>query len=143
MRYQLLHDDGTRTYMLVFDKGDQVVEELERFAAEENLSAAHFSGLGAVSSARVAFFAREKKDYEIIPIDDQLEVLHLTGNVARHEGEPAIHPHVVLGRRDGTTVGGHLMEATVWPTLEVTLVETPATLRRTLDEESGLPLLDV
>lgn len=143
MRYQMLHDHGLRTYMLAFDKGDEVVAELERFAEEEDVTAAHFTGLGAVSSARVAFFAREKKDYEIIPIDDQVEVLNLTGNVARHEGEVAIHPHIVLGRRDGTSVGGHLMQATVWPTLEVTLVETPATLQRKVDEESGLPLLDL
>jgi predicted DNA-binding protein with PD1-like motif len=49
----------------------------------------------------------------------------------------------VVGRSDGTTRGGHLMEARVWPTLEVVLSETPKHLRRRHDEESGLALIVV
>ena len=30
-----------------------------------------------------------------------------------------------------------------WPTLEVVLVESPAEMRRTLDEETGLPLIRI
>jgi predicted DNA-binding protein with PD1-like motif len=61
--------------------------------------------------------------------------------VALADGEPKIHAHVVVGRRDGTALGGHLLDARVRPTLEVVLVETPATLRRTIDKTTGLPLL--
>jgi uncharacterized protein len=50
---------------------------------------------------------------------------------------------VVLGKRDGSAVGGHLLRTTVRPTLEVILTETPVVLRRRSDPESGLALIDL
>jgi predicted DNA-binding protein with PD1-like motif len=38
---------------------------------------------------------------------------------------------MVLGLPDGSARGGHLIAATVWPTLEVVLTESPKHLRRT------------
>ena len=46
----------------------------------------------------------------------------------------------VVGSSDGTTRGGHLMEADVWPTLEVIGVEVPQHLRRVYDAASPSPL---
>jgi predicted DNA-binding protein with PD1-like motif len=54
-----------------------------------------------------------------------VEVLSLSGDILRGDDDHAltVHGHVVVGRRDGTTAGGHLMEALVNPILIVTLVE--------------------
>ncbi|HYM64002.1 MAG TPA: DUF296 domain-containing protein, partial [Gaiellaceae bacterium] len=76
-----------------------------------------------------------------IPLEEQVEVLSLIGDIAEHEGQPKVHAHVVVGRRDGRTRGGHLLEAHVWPTLELMLEESPEHLRRRIDEETGLPLI--
>ncbi len=65
----------------------------------------------------------------------------MTGNVALYQGKPKVHAHVVAGKRDGSTVGGHLMEAHIRPTLEVILTESPAHLVRHIDDESGLALI--
>jgi predicted DNA-binding protein with PD1-like motif len=46
-----------------------------------------------------------------------------------------------VGRCDGTTRGGHLMRATVRPTLEVVLDDAPDHLVKRLDPESGLTLI--
>ena len=48
----------------------------------------------------------------------------------------------VVGRFDGSTLGGHLLEAHVRPTLEIVMVESPKHLRRKFDPASGLALLD-
>jgi uncharacterized protein len=53
-----------------------------------------------------------------------------------------VHAHVVLGRSDGTALGGHLLEVHVWPTLEVVLDESPAHLRKRSDPETGPALID-
>ena len=83
-----------------------------------------------------------RKEYEKIPIEEQVEVLSLVGDIAsKGDGEPQVHAHVVLGRSDGMTRGGHLLEAYVRPTLEVVLVESPEHLRREWDEEVGLALI--
>jgi uncharacterized protein len=77
-----------------------------------------------------------------VVFDTGEEVVSLLGNVACTEaGVTKVHAHVVVGRRDGSTAGGHLLAATVRPTLEVIAVETPAHLRREVDEATGLPLL--
>lgn len=68
-------------------------------------------------------------------------MLSLLGDVAEKDGEPKLHAHVVLGRSDGSTRGGHLIEAHVRPTLEVILTESPAHLRNAHDDESGLALI--
>jgi predicted DNA-binding protein with PD1-like motif len=92
----------------------------------------------------LGYFNWEKKDYKRIPLREQVEVVSLVGDIAEGEGgEPVIHAHVVLGRSDGSAMGGHLLEATVRPTLEVMLVESPKHLRRKHDSESGLALIEI
>jgi hypothetical protein len=76
-------------------------------------------------------------------VPEQVEVLSLNGDIALDGAEPKVHAHTVLGRRDGSTVGGHLLEAHVRPTLEVILVESPGYLRKTCDRETGLALIDI
>jgi predicted DNA-binding protein with PD1-like motif len=143
MRTKLLNDGAQRTWAVVFDTGDTVIDRLTRFAGEKGLAGAHFTAIGAFRSAMLYYFDWESKEYHEIPIDEQVEVLALTGNVSRGEGGPRVHAHVVLGTSAGNTRGGHLKEATVRPTLEVVLTEEPAHLCRTHDDETGLALLDL
>ena len=141
MRSKILDETGERTWALVFDTGEEPVSLLSRFAEEHRIGAARFTALGAFSEAVVAYFDWEKKDYVRHPIREQVEVLALVGDVALAEGKPKIHAHVVLGKRDATAHGGHLMEARVRPTLEVVLTESPSRLARRLDAQSGLALI--
>jgi len=142
MQERLIHQDaGGKTFVLVFETGDEVLEGLSRFARERGLSAAHLSGIGAFSHAVLGYFDWETKGYERIPVADQVEVLSLVGDVALQDGEPTVHAHVVVGGRDGSARGGHLLEAHVRPTLEVVLSESPAHLRKRHDPESGLALI--
>lgn len=142
MQTRSLATGGEQTYVLVFEKGDDPIECLGAFARSEELSAARFSGVGAFSRVTVGYFDRERKTYAPIPIDEQVEVLSLNGDIAVDQhGEPQVHAHVVVGKADGSAHGGHLLEASVWPTLEVVLVESPASLRKRLDPETGLALI--
>ena len=143
MKSKLINDGPQRTFAVVLDSGDEVTECLLAFAREQKLSASQFSGLGAFSEVVLGYFDWQKKDYDEIRIDEQVEVLNLTGDVALNDGEPKLHPHVVVGKRDGTAHGGHLLKARVRPTLEVILTESPAHLTRKTDPESGLALISL
>ena len=44
MKTKLIHDDGEKTFAIIFDKGDEVAGGLLAFAKENNLSAGDFSG---------------------------------------------------------------------------------------------------
>jgi uncharacterized protein len=141
-----VHDAGAasqKTYALIFNTGDEVVAGLKVFAEEEHLAASHFTAIGAFNNVTLGYFDWEKKDYIKIPISEQVEVLSLVGDIAVNEGQPNIHAHAVLGKRDGSTCGGHLIEAEVRPTLEVILTESPAHLERRFDKEAGLALISL
>ena len=141
MKSKLILDAPQRTFAVVFDKGDEVLEQLLAFAKAEDLSAAEFTGLGALSDAVLGYFDWQKKDYRRIPVEEQVEVLALTGNIALKDGEPKLHPHIVVGKSDGSAHGGHLLAAHVRPTLEVIVTESPRHLERQSDPETGLALL--
>jgi hypothetical protein len=138
----LIHEQGgEKTFALIFDVGDEAMAGLVRFARENRLGCAHFTAIGAFRDATLGYFDWEAKEYEKIPVAEQVEVLSLIGDVALKNGEPKVHAHVVVGRSDGSTRGGHLLEAHVRPTLEVILIESPAHLRKEHDPESGLALI--
>lgn len=142
MKSKLLAENGGKTFALVFDTGDEVVAELTAFAKRERLAGSHFTGIGAFSDVLVGYFDWQRRDYDRISISEQVEVLSLAGDIAIDRGEPKVHAHVVLGKRDGTAHGGHLLEAHVRPTLEIILTETPGHLRRTYDADTKLALID-
>jgi predicted DNA-binding protein with PD1-like motif len=143
MRAKVLDEVGERTWALVFDVGDEVVSTLTQFASLHQLTAARFTAIGAFSEATLGYFDAGKKAYEKIPVREQVEVLSLIGDVALDAGQPKIHAHVVVGKRDGSARGGHLLEARVRPTLEVMLVESPVRLARVFDPDSGLALIAI
>lgn len=141
MKTTSLRDAEERSWALVFETGDAVMEGLRGFAEEHGLRGAHFTAIGAFQEATLLYFDWETKEYQEIPIREQVEVLTLAGNIADKGGEPKVHAHVVLGTREGNARGGHLKEARVRPTLEVILTEEPEHLRRVHDEETGLALI--
>lgn len=143
MKVKQLHAaDGQRVFAVILETGEAVMESLQRFAEAERLTAAQITGIGAFSEAGLRYFDWERKEYLPIPVKEQVEVASLIGDVAvSPEGKPALHLHLVLGRRDGTALAGHLAEARVRPTLELIVTESPAHLQKALDPESGLALI--
>lgn len=142
MDWQLLdrRKDGA-DYVLIFETGDTLMDPLERFAGDLDVRAGTILALGAFQNATLAYFAWESKEYEELIVDEQVEVVSLTGNIGREETDVRLHIHAVLGRRDGSVIGGHMMDAVVRPTLELFVRTYPTTLARVLDQESGLALI--
>lgn len=139
MKYKSL--DKNNTFAIIFDDGDVVMPLLQKFADEHKLKASRFSAIGAFSKAEIGFFDFTIKDYKKIPVNEQVEVLALLGDIALLDGYPKIHAHIVLGKADGTAVGGHFLNGTVHPTLEIILEEAPGYLQRKIDAATGLPLI--
>jgi hypothetical protein len=136
-----LHAQGEKTWAVIFDTDDEVVRGLTEFAAAHGLGAAHLTAIGAFRGAMLGYFDWQTKQYRKIPVHEQVEVLSLVGDIALRDGVPSLHAHAVLGKADGTAIGGHLLEGHVRPTLEVTVIESPAHLRREHDPVSGLALI--
>lgn len=142
MKARLLTDAHERTWVLVFQTNDPVMDILHEFARQHALDSARMTAIGAFRDVTLAYYDIDRQEYDETHLDEQVEVLAFTGDIAEGEdGAPVVHAHVVVGRRDLTTAGGHLMDATVRPTLEVMLTETAGSLRRRYDRASGLALI--
>jgi predicted DNA-binding protein with PD1-like motif len=143
MKTALLHEDeGFRTFAVVLASDDEAMSALAAFATDRQLKATQFTAIGAFSRVVVAYFDWTTKEYRHIPVDEQVEVLSLVGDISIDQGRPKVHAHVVVGKSDATAHGGHLIEGHVRPTLEIVLTEAPRHLRRRHDPVSGLALVD-
>jgi predicted DNA-binding protein with PD1-like motif len=140
-----------RRYVLVLERGDELMAEVKAFAEDERLRVAEFSGIGAASSAKLAAFDPETREYVDIPDPGQTEVVALTGRVTLPKDadpndppeERQLHVHCVLSREDGSTIAGHVFELVIRPTCEVFVTEAAENIARTEDPDSGLPVISL
>lgn len=129
--------------MLRFEKGEELVEQLTKFVDNKNVQAGWLTGLGGVLNVRLGYYHLKRKKYVFRHVKDVVELVSLVGNIASYEGEPALHLHGVVSDRNNKAHGGHIKELIVGGTLEIKLDTIDATLDRKLDDEIGLPLLDL
>ncbi|HUR17242.1 MAG TPA: PPC domain-containing DNA-binding protein [Candidatus Limnocylindrales bacterium] len=139
MRFQRFGD----RYQLRLESGDELLSTLTAFAERERIEYAAVSGLGAVQSISLAYFVRNTKQYETHELDEQFELLGATGNIVLRDGTPFPHIHASVGRRDLTVLGGHVMRAVAWPTIELWVSREHQPVNRLPDDESGLALMDL
>jgi len=109
MKVQLIRDGDAKEYAVIFAKGDEAFSGLMEFAEKYHVTSGHFTAIGALSRATLAWFDLQKKMYRKIPINEQVEVLSMIGDFALYQGKPALHTHMVVGRRDGQASGGHVI----------------------------------
>ncbi len=140
-RTRMIGESPRRILVVVCDKGEDPVAAVTEAVATAGVHAAQVTAVGALRSASLGYFDRDRCDYAPITVDEQVEVLALVGDIAAKDGSPVLHAHVVLGRRTGETVGGHLRGGEVWPTLEVIVTEVAPELAKEVDAETGLALI--
>jgi hypothetical protein len=142
----MVADMPLRTWVVVFDPGDDPIAGLTSWAGRAGIDAAGLTAIGAFDAADIGWFDLAARTYRENAVRRQVEVLSLVGDITAGVApgdDPKVHAHVVLGAADGAALGGHLLRASVRPTLEVIVTETPASLRRRSDPATGLALIDL
>ena len=139
---QVFNADGERMFVIVLDPGEEAFAALSGFARDNRIKAASLTAIGAFSRATLGWFDLRAKTYKPFEIKQPCEALSFVGDLAEdEEGGPSLHLHGVVGLSDGATRGGHLLRATVQPTLEVTLTETPARVHWRKQPGRGMALI--
>jgi predicted DNA-binding protein with PD1-like motif len=92
---QLITQDKEKTHAIIFDDGDEFMHGMWSFAEEQGISAAHFTAIGAFSKTTLGYYDMDQKEYQKIPVNEQVEVLSLMGDIALKGEEVEIHAHVV------------------------------------------------
>ncbi|MGB8478940.1 MAG: DUF296 domain-containing protein [Acidobacteriaceae bacterium] len=143
MKFKILNQSAQETtYAVIFGVGDEILGGLTKFAEENHISAARITGIGSIHNGTLAWLNPETKKFRMIHIDQQAEVLSLLGDIAMYQGKPVVHVHMVVGFGDGTAHGGHLLQAHVWPTLEVIVTSYPRSLYKKFDPQKGIAVID-
>ena len=144
MKSKSIGGEKERTFVLILDQGEEAFKTITDFANQQSISGASVSAVGAFAEAKVGWFDLPAKKYKPIPVSEQCEVLSLIGDVAEgDDGKASLHLHAVLGLQDGSVRGGHLISGSVRPTLEVTIRETVAHLRRKKRPDLGIALISL
>jgi predicted DNA-binding protein with PD1-like motif len=130
-------------YIIRLDAGEKIVGSLLSLCERERIGSGFFNGLGAVGEAELGHFDPTTGDYSWTKLSGPYEIVSLHGNIAVIDGKPFIHAHIALGDNAFTVRGGHLREAVVSVTCEVTLTRFRDDIGRKKEEATGLFLLDL
>ena len=134
--------ENPMTLVVILDTGDEILSSLKSLAQSEHLAASSFKAIGALSGVELGWFNWKTKKYQrAVKLEEQVELLSLIGDIALKDGKPQVHAHLVIGRQDGSAHGGHLLSATVRPTCEIVITESPQHLQKEIDPESGIALI--
>jgi predicted DNA-binding protein with PD1-like motif len=143
MKVQLLSNgEQLKEYAVIFGEGDEAFSGMLAFAEQYHVTSAHFTAIGGLKRGTLGWFDTQREMFKKIPLDSQVEVLSMIGDIAMFNGKPVVHAHMVVGTSDGSTRGGHLLEAIVWPTLEVMVTVDPIAMKKAFDRQTRLTLID-
>ncbi|HEX4272517.1 MAG TPA: PPC domain-containing DNA-binding protein, partial [Rhizomicrobium sp.] len=65
----------TRVWIAVLEEGEEAKASLLEIAKKEKIEDASFVALGAFAKATIAYFDWDKKKYQDIAVDEQVEVI--------------------------------------------------------------------
>jgi uncharacterized protein len=130
-------EEGNIIFIRLFPDED-LQEKLKEACRLHNVkTAVILSGLGQLKKIQLGYF-KEKNNYTPENFDAPHELLSLTGNICKQDGDYILHLHVVLGNEKKNTVGGHLIEGKVEVTNEIVLLKTGISIKRKIEGKTGL-----
>lgn len=134
----IIHHSEDRA-LIVVSKGQKLVSTLTKDVTDLGLKGGLISGLGALIHAELGYYHLEHKDYLRKTFSEMdYELISLTGNISLKDGNPYIHVHAALGDNQFRVFGGHLFEAEVAVTAEVSIIPLGKMPVRELDKQLGL-----
>ncbi|HOD81874.1 MAG: hypothetical protein BWX88_02084 [Planctomycetes bacterium ADurb.Bin126] len=136
-----------RVFVIRLEDGDVVPECIERFAAEQGVTAGVVLLIGGVGGGQVVVGPRDSQarppDPMLLPVDGAHEVAAVGLLVPGEDGPSILHIHGALGRSGQTLTGCLRPGVRTWLVGEAVLYELldcPA--RRRHDPKSGFALLE-
>jgi len=131
-----------RSFLVRIPEDSEFLEYLKEYARKHGIQKAAVTAIGGFKEATISYYDIYEQRYIPIEVRERVELLSAMGNISLVDGEPFPHIHVVLGRRDGTTLGGHLLRAIVL-LAEVYIQELPGPPLERKPWKYGLKAWDV
>jgi|UniRef100_A0A7V3PTM9 predicted DNA-binding protein with PD1-like motif len=139
MRYQ---KNGSY-YQLRLERGEEIIPTLSNFIQDHRLKSGILLGLGAGTDLKLGCYNLKKRTYHQRHFKGEYEICSLVGNIAWADNEPILHIHAVISNERLTTYSGHLFAGKVAATCEIAILPGIKKLKRELEPDSGLKLLQL
>jgi predicted DNA-binding protein with PD1-like motif len=133
----------SKGYIIRLELGEKFNDVFITFCKSENVSSAYFTAIGAVEQVELAFYDLPTKTYSFRHFESPMELVGMTGNISLVDGQPFIYAHGVFSDKQFVTVGGHVKDLVVGPTIEIFLAPIDEKIERKMNDEVGLKLLDL
>jgi len=131
MKEKLLHhEDGRRTFCLIFEDGEEIIDSLIKFSIKHQLGSSYLSGSGGLAIVTLGYDDPGRNVHNDNKVRETVQVLSLDGFITIDSGTPHIDARAVIGKADGTALGGKLLAASASPRCEIIVSETPRYMRR-------------
>lgn len=122
-------------------KEGDLLSELNALCKEKNIRRGTVQVMGAVENATLGYYLQDERRYISQEFDEHMEILAGIGNVSIKDGDPFVHLHLTLSRKDFSVIGGHTMPGCKIFAAEVCIITLEGEeLVRGFDEPTGLPL---
>jgi uncharacterized protein len=129
MRAEHLPTAASRTFEVTFGPGDEVMSGLTEFAEQNHITSGYITGIGGLATATLGWGDPVKGGVKTIPVDQKCELASFIGNISMQRGKVYVHAHAVVSFSDGSTKGGHLIDARANPFVEIYIVTTDSPSR--------------
>lgn len=121
-------------------KGEEVVSLLTRLIDEEKITCGRVTGIGATDKITIGLYSVDTQEYRKVTIEEEMEILSLSGNLTRKDGAPYVHVHGSFATLD-KVYGGHVNEVWISATAEIIIDVIDLVVEREIDKETGLNLI--
>ena len=128
------------TYVIRMERGEEIVEQVRRFAVQEGVKLASVQALGAVDDFEIGVYDVPEKRYHTRRLQGPYEIVSLVGTINTMNGEAYVHLHLSAGDAEGRVFGGHLLRGVISATVEMVVTLIPGTVDRQHDETLGINL---
>ena len=131
------------TIFLRLERGEELVASLKEIMNKSIVDGcAKVSGIGATDNVTIGVFNPKTKVYTKKNIREDMEILSISGNLTKQNGEPYVHIHGSFASLDNV-YGGHINELYISATAEIVIDVYQTMIDRFFDEETGLNLLEL
>jgi predicted DNA-binding protein with PD1-like motif len=128
--------NSQKPFVLILKTGENLHEGIKKCARDAKLIGASIQGLGQFVNPVFAYYG-PNANANIISLQGTYELISLNGNIAKSGGEYYNHIHAVLGDANLQATAGHIKEAIIGATAELTITPFSKSLERDVNPETG------
>lgn len=127
--------------VLRVDKGEELMEALQKVCETEAIDAATVQGIGYTDEMKVRIYDNRKDEFVFQTLTGSMEITGLSGNIVKADNGIYPHIHIMAADEAMQVRGGHLVQCRIAAVAEVVLDLLPEGMERGASDDLHLGTL--